>query len=215
MRKLISPHDGAGGRAAPRARVPPLRPPRQPQPAQQRHLACACAGAAAGGRRDLLRRCRAARHRGAPAGGFGAGGLGDGARASRRRATSRPSNRRPISITCSSGPASRRRASGCPYDEKAEQTMREDFLRLWGTNFLEDLRIEVTDYTFSNGVVGKLVTYHMEERERVKIVDYERQQADRSHEDRRAAARARHRAAARLVRRRRRRSAASRPCCAR
>ena len=29
------------------------------------------------------------------------------------------------------------------------------------------------DYTFSNGVVGKLVAYHMEERERVKIVNYE------------------------------------------
>ena len=60
-----------------------------------------------------------------------------------------------------------------PYDEKAEQTMREDFQRLWGTSFLEDLRIETTDYTFSNGVVGKLVAYHMEERERVKIVNYE------------------------------------------
>ena len=60
-----------------------------------------------------------------------------------------------------------------PYDEKAEQMMREDFLRLWATNFLEDLRIETTDYTFSNGVVGKLVAYHMEERERVKIVNYE------------------------------------------
>jgi outer membrane protein insertion porin family len=60
-----------------------------------------------------------------------------------------------------------------PYDEKAEQMMREDFHRLWATNFLEDLRIETTDYTFSNGVVGKLVAYHMEERERVKIVNYE------------------------------------------
>ena len=29
-----------------------------------------------------------------------------------------------------------------------------------------------TDYTFANGTVGKIVTYHMEERERVKIVDY-------------------------------------------
>jgi len=60
-----------------------------------------------------------------------------------------------------------------PYDQKAEQTMVEDFKRLWATNFLDDLSIEVTDYTFANGVVGKLVTYHMEERERVKIVSYE------------------------------------------
>jgi outer membrane protein insertion porin family len=60
-----------------------------------------------------------------------------------------------------------------PFDEKIEQTIREDFVRLWGTNFLEDLRIETTDYIFSNGVVGKLIAYHMEERERVKIVNYE------------------------------------------
>jgi outer membrane protein insertion porin family len=60
-----------------------------------------------------------------------------------------------------------------PYDAKAEQTMLDDFKRLWATNFLTDLAIDVTDYTFSNGVVGKLVTYNMEERERVKIVNYE------------------------------------------
>ena len=60
-----------------------------------------------------------------------------------------------------------------PYNEQAEQTIREDFLRLWATSFLDDLRIEVSDYTFSNGVVGKLVAYHMEERERVKITNYE------------------------------------------
>ena len=60
-----------------------------------------------------------------------------------------------------------------PYDEAAEQTMRADFKRLWATGFLHDLSIEVTDYPFSNGVIGKLVTYHMEERERVKIVNYQ------------------------------------------
>jgi outer membrane protein insertion porin family len=59
-----------------------------------------------------------------------------------------------------------------PYDEAAEKTMIDDFKRLWGTNFLEDLSIEVTDHTFENGVVGKMVVYRMEERERVKIVDY-------------------------------------------
>jgi outer membrane protein insertion porin family len=60
-----------------------------------------------------------------------------------------------------------------PWDEKAEQTILADFKRLWATNFLEDLSIETTDYTFSNGVVGKIVTYNMEERERVKIVTYD------------------------------------------
>ena len=60
-----------------------------------------------------------------------------------------------------------------PYDESVEALMRSDFQRLWATSFLDDLRIEVTDYTFANGVVGKIITYYMEERERVKVVNYE------------------------------------------
>ena len=59
-----------------------------------------------------------------------------------------------------------------PYNEAAEKTMLDDFRRLWATNFLDDLSIDVADYVFSNGVVGKLVTYNMEERQRVKIVEY-------------------------------------------
>jgi len=58
------------------------------------------------------------------------------------------------------------------YDAATEQMMLADFKRLWATNFLDDLSIEVTDHTFPNGTVGKMVVYHMEERERVKIVDY-------------------------------------------
>src|SRR6185503_5368751 len=60
-----------------------------------------------------------------------------------------------------------------PWDETAEKTVSEDFKRLWATNFLDDLSVETEDYVFTNGVVGKLVTYHMEERERIKLVDYE------------------------------------------
>ena len=60
-----------------------------------------------------------------------------------------------------------------PYDEAAEEKLREDFKRVWATNFLTDTSIEVTDYIFSNGVVGKLVAFNMEERERVKIVTYD------------------------------------------
>ena len=60
-----------------------------------------------------------------------------------------------------------------PYDEAAETVIREDFKRLWATNFLDDLAIEVKDYVFPNGVVGKNIIYDMEERQRVKIVDYE------------------------------------------
>ena len=44
------------------------------------------------------------------------------------------------------------------YDEKLEETMQADFKRLWATGFLSDLSIEAADYTFSNGVIGKLVT---------------------------------------------------------
>jgi outer membrane protein insertion porin family len=58
------------------------------------------------------------------------------------------------------------------YDTSTEQTIRQDFKRLWSTDFLDDLSIEVLDYPFANGVTGKVVVYHMEERQRVKIVDY-------------------------------------------
>jgi len=69
-----------------------------------------------------------------------------------------------------------------PWDEKAIQTATDDFKRLYATNFLDDLSIEVSDdkpgtsirdYVFANGVIGKIVVYNMEERERVKIVDYQ------------------------------------------
>ena len=56
-----------------------------------------------------------------------------------------------------------------PYDEQA---LLDDFNRLWETNFLDNLWIEESDAPYDNGVVGKHVIYHMEERQRVKIVDY-------------------------------------------
>ncbi len=59
-----------------------------------------------------------------------------------------------------------------PYGDATEKVILEDFHRLWNTNFLDNLWIDVRDYPFSNGVVGKLVTYNMEERQRVKVVDY-------------------------------------------
>src|SRR5262249_48161870 len=59
-----------------------------------------------------------------------------------------------------------------PYNEDTEKVSLDDFHRLWNTNFLDDLRINKIDYTFSNGVVGEVVVYDMEERQRVKIVDY-------------------------------------------
>jgi outer membrane protein insertion porin family len=59
-----------------------------------------------------------------------------------------------------------------PYDEKTEASLLEDFKRLWATNFLDDLSIEVTDAPYDNGVMGKRIIYKLEERQRVKIVDY-------------------------------------------
>ena len=59
------------------------------------------------------------------------------------------------------------------YDESTESLIREDFRRLWGTNFLDDLRVEVIDRPFTNGTVGKLVVFHLEERQRIKIVDFD------------------------------------------
>jgi outer membrane protein insertion porin family len=59
-----------------------------------------------------------------------------------------------------------------PYTEDTERIIVEDFQRLWATNFLEDLRIFYTDHVFSNGVVGRLITYEMEERERVRNITY-------------------------------------------
>jgi outer membrane protein insertion porin family len=56
-----------------------------------------------------------------------------------------------------------------PYDE---ETVLGDFKRLWGTNFLDDLTIEVKDAPYPNGVIGKHIVFDLEERQRVKIVDY-------------------------------------------
>ena len=58
------------------------------------------------------------------------------------------------------------------YNEQTEQSLQDDFKRLWATNFLDNLWIETVDARFPNGVMAKHVIYHMEERPRVKIVDY-------------------------------------------
>jgi outer membrane protein insertion porin family len=58
------------------------------------------------------------------------------------------------------------------YDDTTETSLKQDFRRLWATNFLDDLKIETFDYVFANGVIGKVVVYDMEERQRVKVVDY-------------------------------------------
>jgi outer membrane protein insertion porin family len=59
------------------------------------------------------------------------------------------------------------------YDEDVRNTILSDFRRLWDTGFLDDLSIEATDYVLANGVIGTVITYHIEERERVKLVSFE------------------------------------------
>ena len=88
-----------------------------------------------------------------------------------------------------------------PYDDKVEQVMLADFKRLWATNFLDDLAVETHDYKFSNGVIGKVVLYQMEERQRVKIVDYVGSKQIETLEDRRGAEEAEHADRARLLHR--------------
>nr|HPK72786.1 hypothetical protein [Vicinamibacterales bacterium] len=56
-----------------------------------------------------------------------------------------------------------------PYDSAS---VLEDFKRLWGTGFLDNIWIEVKDVPYPNGVEGKHIVFNLEERQRVKIVDY-------------------------------------------
>jgi len=56
-----------------------------------------------------------------------------------------------------------------PYDESR---IRADFRRLWDSGFLDNLWVEAIDEPYANGVPGKHVVFHLEERDRVKGVDY-------------------------------------------
>ena len=69
-------------------------------------------------------------------------------------------------------PSNSRENRWTPYDEALEETLVGDFRRLWATNFLDDLAVDVRDVRYANGVMGKLAIFNMEERQRVKIVDY-------------------------------------------
>jgi outer membrane protein insertion porin family len=53
-----------------------------------------------------------------------------------------------------------------------EEALLSDFDSLWRTGFLDDLWIEVIDEPYANGVGGKHAIIHIEERSRVKNVDY-------------------------------------------
>ena len=60
-----------------------------------------------------------------------------------------------------------------PYSDETEKVLRADFYRLWGTGFLNDLKIEVIDDPWPNGVMGKRAVFTMTERPRVRVVTFE------------------------------------------
>jgi hypothetical protein len=51
-----------------------------------------------------------------------------------------------------------------PYDAMTERLILEDFHRLWSGHQLATLAIDIRDYRFSNGVLGKIVIYNIGER---------------------------------------------------
>ena len=51
-----------------------------------------------------------------------------------------------------------------PFDRGAEQAILNDFQRLWSNHRLEELSVDIRDYRFPNGVIGKVVTYNITER---------------------------------------------------
>ena len=106
--------------------------------------------------------------------------------ASRRRATRRSSSRRPISITSSRSPAA---VAGRLGAVRRDARRRPRRLPPAVEHELPRQPVDRREATtrFANGVIGKLVTYNMEERQRVKIVDYVGLEEDRELEDRRQA----------------------------
>jgi outer membrane protein insertion porin family len=55
-----------------------------------------------------------------------------------------------------------------PGDRYDEVRLRADFRRLWGTGFLDDLRLEV-----DNGMTGRIVRFRVLERARLRVVDFQ------------------------------------------
>src|SRR5262249_1883643 len=55
-----------------------------------------------------------------------------------------------------------------PYNE---DLLQADWQSLWKTNFLDNLWIQVVDQPYANGVDGKEVVFHFEERPKLKGVE--------------------------------------------
>jgi len=54
-----------------------------------------------------------------------------------------------------------------PGDRYDEKRLKDDFRRVWDTGFVEDLLLDVRD-----GAAGKIVTFVVDERRRIQIIDY-------------------------------------------
>jgi outer membrane protein insertion porin family len=67
-----------------------------------------------------------------------------------------------------------------PYQEDA---VKADFWNLWRTGFLDNLWIEVIDEPYKNGVAAKHVVFHIEERSRIKAVDFVAKEGSKSSVD--------------------------------
>jgi outer membrane protein insertion porin family len=59
--------------------------------------------------------------------------------------------------------------SWVPYDE---DEILGDWQRIWNTGFVDDLWIERIDEPYRNGTPGVHIVYHIEEKQRLKVVDY-------------------------------------------
>jgi hypothetical protein len=70
-------------------------------------------------------------------------------------------------------PSEPARHAWIPYGEAVERLAHADFRRLWDTGFVDDLSVEARDYRLANGVIGTVLVFNIDERQRVKIVDYD------------------------------------------
>jgi hypothetical protein len=61
-------------------------------------------------------------------------------------------------------PSSPSRGMWTPYDAAAEKAIFEDYQRIWNNNALANLSIDIRDLRFPNGVIGKIVTYSITEK---------------------------------------------------
>ena len=60
-----------------------------------------------------------------------------------------------------------------PFDARLEQVLFDDFERLWDTDLLTNLSVEILDDPYPNGVGGKRAVFLLEERDRVRTVTYD------------------------------------------